>query len=220
VELKLRNIQGQIIGNIEVSDYLFGAPMNEALVHQVMVGQLANARQGTAKTKTRAEVSGGGAKPRPQKSSGRSRQGSIRAPQWKGGGRAFGPAPRSYRHRTPSRMRRQSLIVMLSDKVRSEQLIVLDSLRMSQPKTKEMVKVLEALEVKASAVLVADGTDKAMLRCIRNIPKVKALPASLLNTLDLLNHRQLVMTVDAVRKAEQLWSLPAEKEHNGITEAQ
>jgi len=208
VELKLRNIQGEVIGNVEVSNRVFDAPMNEALVHQVMVGQLANARQGTAKTKTRAYVSGGGVKPRPQKYTGRSRQGSIRAPHWKGGGVVFGPLPRSYRHNTPVRMRRQSLVAMLSDKVRADQLIVLNNLDLEQPKTKEMIKVLRALEVDSTALLVADGADKLVLRSVQNIPKIKMLPASLLNTLDLLNHRKLVMTLDAVRKAEELWNGP------------
>ncbi len=218
MELKLRNIQGEVIGNVEVSNRVFDAPMNEALVHQVMVGQLANARQGTAKTKTRAYVSGGGVKPRPQKYTGRSRQGSIRAPHWKGGGVVFGPVPRSYRHNTPVRMRRQSLVAMLSDKVRADQLIVLNNLDLEQPKTKEMIKVLRALEVDSTALLVADGADKLVLRSVQNIPKIKMLPASLLNTLDLLNHRKLVMTLDAVRKAEELWSGPFGRRKRQVAE--
>lgn len=218
MELKLRNIQGEVIGNVEVSNRVFDAPMNEALVHQVMVGQLANARQGTAKTKTRTYVSGGGVKPRPQKYTGRSRQGSIRAPHWKGGGVVFGPVPRSYRHNTPVRMRRQSLVAMLSDKVRADQLIVLNNLDLEQPKTKEMIKVLRALEVDSTALLVADGADKLVLRSVQNIPKIKMLPASLLNTLDLLNHRKLVMTLDAVRKAEELWSGPFGRRKRQVAE--
>ena len=121
VEVKVRNVQGQVVDSIEVRDDVFGVAMNQALVHQVMVGQLANARQGTASTKTRAHVSGGGAKPRPQKGTGRARQGSIRSPQFRGGGVVFGPHPRSYRHRTPKRMRRMSLVAVLSDKVREDQ---------------------------------------------------------------------------------------------------
>jgi large subunit ribosomal protein L4 len=208
VKLRLRNIKGHTIGSVEVSDRVFNAPMNKALVHQVMVGQLANARQGTAHVKTRRQVSGGGAKPRPQKYTGRARQGSIRAPQWRGGGVVFGPAPRSYRHHTPIRMRRQALLAMLSDKAREDQLIVLDSLELETPKTREMVRVLAALDVDSSVLLVADGADAAVLRSANNIPKIKTLPASLLNTLDLLNHRKLVMTLDAVRRAEELWSAP------------
>lgn len=208
MELKLWNVRGEVVGKVEVKDNLFGLPMNSALVHQVMVGQLANARRGTANTKTRAFVSGGGIKPRPQKGTGRSRQGSTRAPQWKGGGVVFGPRPRSYRHRTPKRMRRLSLATMLSDKAQHDDLVVLDTLVLEQSKTKEMVKVLEALDVKAPVLLVADGADASVLRCARNIPRLKMLPVSLLNTVVLLNHRKVVMTLDAVRKAEGLWGGP------------
>ena len=185
MKLELRNVQGDVVREIEVRDDVFGAPLNRALVHQVMVGQLANARQGTAKTKTRAEVSGGGRKPRPQKGTGRARQGTIRAPHWKGGGVVTGPRPRSYNHRTPRRMRRQSLIAVLSDKVREGQLVVLDGLPMDQPKTKEMLKVLDALEAGRPVLLVADGAGPSVLRSARNIPRLDMLPASLLNTVDL-----------------------------------
>ncbi len=208
VELKVRNSQGQVVGTVEVKDSLFDVPMNAALVHQVAVGQMANRRQGTHKTKTRAEVSGGGIKPRPQKYTGRSRQGSIRAPQWKGGGIVFGPVPRSYRHDTPKRMRRLSLAMVLSDKVREELLVVVDKLDLGQSKTKEMMKVLETLGARQAALLVADGADSAVLKAARNLPELDMLPASLLNTLDLLRHRKVIMTLDALRKAEELWGEP------------
>ena len=208
MDLNVRDIQGKVIGTIEVRDDVFGLPMNTAPVHQVMVGQLANARQGTASTKTRGMVSGGGAKPRPQKHTGRARQGTIRAPQWRGGGVVFGPGPRSYRHHTPRRMRRLALLTMLSDKVRKDELVVLENLELDQPKTKEMVKVLDALDAGQSVLLVADGADKTTLRCASNIPRLKMQPASVLNTLDLLNHRKVIMTLDAVRKAEELWGGP------------
>ncbi len=208
MKLRLHNSRGDVIGSVEVSDRVFGAPMNAALVHQVMVGQLANARQGTAKVKTRSEVSGGGAKPRPQKYTGRARQGSIRSPQWKGGGVVFGPAPRSYRHATPVRMRRKATLAVLSDKAREGELVVVDELAPEAPKTRAMARVLAALGVTSSALLVADGADEATLRSIGNIPRVKPLPAALLNTRDLLNHRRVVMTLDAVRKAEELWGAP------------
>jgi len=208
VKLIVRNVKGETVGDIEVRDDVFGVPMNEALVHQVMVGQLANLRQGTAKVKTRAQVSGGGAKPRPQKSTGRARIGSIRAPHWRGGGVTFGPAPRSYRHRTPRRMRRLSLVAMLSDKVREGHLVVLDRLSFDQPKTKEMVNMVNALDVGPTVLLLTDGTDSAVLRCARNVPRLKTLPTNLLNTLDLLNHRHIVMTRASVRKVEELWGGP------------
>ena len=196
------------MGDVEVRDDVFGVPMRSAPVHQVMVGQLANARQGTAGTKTRAHVSGGGAKPRPQKHSGRARQGSIRAPHYRGGGTAFGPTPRDYRHRTTKRLRRLSLVTMLSEKARSDQLVVVDELVLEQFKTREIQKVLDTLEAGRPVLLVADGADKLVLRCARNIPRLKLLPASLLNTLDLLNHRKVIMTLDAIRKAEELWGGP------------
>ena len=121
---------------------------------------------------------------------------------------AFGVAPRDYRHHTPKRMRRLSLVAMLSDKAREEQLVVLDDLALSRPKTKDMIRILEALETGPSVLLVADGADESVLRCARNIPRLKMLPASLLNTLDLLNHRKVIMTLDAVRRSEELWGGP------------
>ena len=193
-----------MVGEIDVSDEVFSVPINEALIHQVMVGQLANARQGTSSTKTRSNVSGGGAKPRPQKGSGRARAGTIRAPQWKGGGVVFGPTPRSYRHNTPKRMKRLALVSMLSDKAREGHLVILDKLVLANSKTKNMAEVLNALKVARSVLLIADGVNHEILRCARNIPRVKTLPSDLLNTLDLLNYRTLVMTVDSVRNAEKI----------------
>ena len=208
MKLPLKNLQGKDVGEIDVRDDVFGVPMNPALVHQVMVGQLANARQGSAATKTRARVSGGGAKPRPQKHSGRSRQGSIRAPQWRGGGIVFGPTPRSFRQRTPKRMKRQAMLAMLSDRAREGAIVVLEGLELESMKTKAMAEGLRAIGAESSVLLVGDGADPSVLRCANNIPRVKMLPAALLNTVDLLNHRLLVMTVDAVRKAEATWGGP------------
>jgi len=208
LKLRVANVKGEAMGDVEVRDDVFNVPMNTALVHQVMVGQLANARQGTASTRTRAQTAGGGAKPRPQKGSGRARQGSIRSPQWRGGGVAFGPSPRSYRHRTPKRMKRQAMLAVLSDKAREDHLVVLDNLALEQTKTREMVNVLDALDAHTSALLVLDHPHQSLMRCARNIPKIKLLPVSLLNALDLLNHRKVVMTVDAVRRAEEIWGGP------------
>ena len=144
MELRLSNTRGERARRVSVRDDVFGVPMNRPLVHQVVVGQLANARQGTASVKTRAQVSGGGRKPRPQKGTGSARAGSIRAPNWRGGGVVFGPSPRSYRHRTPKKMRRLALTATLSEKVRSKELVVLDELALDRPKTREMVRVLDA----------------------------------------------------------------------------
>ena len=208
MKLTLHNLRGRAIRQVDVRDDVFGVPMNSALVHQTAVSQQSNARQGTASTKTRSQVSGGGAKPRPQKHTGRARQGSIRAPHWKGGGVVFGPTGRSYRRRTPKRMRRQSLVAMLSDKVRSSQLLLVEDLELEERKTKELLSVLNSLGSDSSVLLVADGADEAVLRCARNIPKLKMLPAALLNPVDLLNHKSVVMTLAAVRRAEELWGGP------------
>ena len=205
MELRLKNIRGESSGVVKVRDDVFGVSANRALVHQVMVGQLANARQGTASVKTRAQVSGGGRKPHPQKSTGSARAGSIRAPNWRGGGVVFGPHPRSYRHRTPKKMRRLALMATMSDKVRSKDLVVLDELVLDSPKTGEVIKMLGSLGVGSSVLLVADGTDSSVLSAARNISGLKMLPCSLLNAVDLLNHRKVIMTLDAVRKAESLW---------------
>ena len=219
MDLKIRDKRGDVAGNVQVREDVFGVPMNQALVHQVVVGQLANARQGTASTKTRAQVSGGGAKPRPQKGTGRARQGTIRAPQFRGGGVVFGPHPRSYRHRTPKRMRRLSLVAALSDKAREDRLVVVEDLSFDPPKTGEMAKLLKALGAGPPVLLVADGADPVVLRSARNIPRVKLLPANLLNTLDLVRHRTVVMTLDAVRKAEDLWGGPPTRRGERATRA-
>lgn len=206
MKLEVRNTRGSVLTSVDARDDVFAAPMNSALLHQVIVGQLANKRQGTAKVKSRSEVSGGGAKPRPQKHTGRARQGSIRAPQWRGGGVAFGPTPRSYKQRTPKRMKRDAIKIVLSDKARSRNLIVLDDFALDAAKTKTIANILQALKVESSALLVSDdnaGTDIA--RAARNLPKVRAAPVSLLNALDLLNANKVVMTLDAVRKAEAIW---------------
>ena len=208
MKLALHNTKGIVIGSVDVRDDVFDAPMNAPLVHQVMVGQLANRRQGTAKTKTRAQVAGGGAKPRPQKSTGRARQGSIRSPQWRGGGVVFGPIPRSYRQRTTKRMKRQSLKAMLSSKVRENQLVVVENLELEHDKTKDMAQFLRSLDVSSSVLLVADGAGPETLRAARNLPRVRTIPSALLNTLSILNARKVVMTLDAVRNAEVNWGGP------------
>ena len=208
MNIEVKNIKGESVEEIEIRDDVFGVPMNSVLVHQVVVGQLANARQGTAKAKTRSEVSGGGRKPRPQKGTGSSRQGSIRSPLWKGGGVTFGPSPRSYRQRTPKKMRRAAIRMTLSDKVREGTLIVLQDLTLDSPKTKDFVAMMQALDVERSVLLVGDVADYGSLRGGRNVPGVDMLPADLLNTVDVMNHRTIILTVDAVRKAEALWGTP------------
>lgn len=211
MQLSVLNTEGSQAGTLEVSDLLFGVPMNAAVVHQAMVWQRANARQGTSSTKTRGLVSGGGIKPRPQKHSGRSRQGSIRAPQWRHGGIVFGPSPRSYRQRLPKKMRRLAIRCLLSEKVRADQLTVLQALEFPQPKTKEMQRLLAALGVTSKVLVVTPEKDDKIVMSARSLDKVRTLPAPSLSVLDLLDCDRLVMTVDAVRKVESLWAGAPEK---------
>ena len=205
MELTLKNINGENLGSIEVRDDVFNIDMNQPLLHQVIVAQLANKRQGTAKVKTRSEVSGGGAKPRPQKHTGRSRQGSIRSPLWRKGGVTFGPSPRDYSQRTPKRVKRQALKIVLSDKARENRITILDKIGIDHPKTKSMLNLLKTLDIEPSTLMVLDGEKTDIYRTINNIPKVKCLPSSALNPLDLLNARSIVATLDSIRNIESLW---------------
>ena len=210
MKLRLHDAQGKSLGHIDVLDDLFNARPNPALVHQVVVGQQANARQGTVGTKTRAQVSGGGRKPWRQKGTGRARAGSNSSPIWRGGGVIFGPSPRSYAQRTPKRMRRAALKASLSAKAREGELVVVDKLRLPEPKTKHFVAMMEALGVSGSGsvLLVGDGTDQSVLRCARNVPRLKMMPAFQLSAVDLLSHGRVVMTLGAVREAERIWGGP------------
>ena len=207
MQLPLVNSSGASVGTVEVSDSLFDVPMNEALVHQVAVAHRANARQGTAATKTRGMVSGGGAKPWRQKHTGRARQGSRRAPQWRGGGVVFGPQPRDYSQRIPKKMNRGAIRCLLSQKVRDEKLTVLDGLEFEQPKTKEMAAVLSNLGIATPVLVVTPSPQTDIILSARNLPRVKTIPVFQLNPLDLLNHDRAVVTLDAVRRAEELWAL-------------
>ena len=223
MELPVRNMQGDAVGTVEVSDYLFAVPMNTAVVHQAMVMQQANGRRGTSSTKTRAQVSGGGAKPRPQKGTGRARQGSIRAPHFRGGGIVFGPHVRSYRQRMPKKMRRLAIRCLLSEKVREERLAVLEELHLPQPKTQEMRRLLETLQVSSTALVVSPGVERTVVLSARNLQEIKTLPASSLNVLDLLSYDQLIMTVAAIRKAEEIWTgevSPRSMSETAVVEAQ
>ena len=206
MEYPMKNIVGEDIGSIGLDDRAFSVPMNTAVVHQVMVAQLANARKGTASTKSRNQVSGGGRKPHPQKGTGRARQGTIRAPQWRGGGVVFGPHPRSYKQRTPKKMRRLAIRCLLSEKVSTHRLTVVDQLSMEQPSTKEIKGVLERLGAGSSVLIALEQADQVVHRSARNLAKVRVTPTDLLNVLDLLNYDHLIMTQEAVHKAEALWA--------------
>lgn len=204
--LPLWNSSGESVDTVEVSDGLFNAPMNQALVHQVAVAHMANARQGTSATKTRGRVSGGGAKPWRQKHTGRARQGSSRAPQWRGGGVVFGPQPRDYSQRIPKKMNRGAIRCLLSEKAREEKLIVINEFDLSAAKTSEMTQMLANLGVKTPALIVTQNPQMDVILSARNIRRTKTIPAFQLNTLDLLNHDRVVMNLGAVRKAEDLWA--------------
>lgn len=199
------NLAGEVVDHIEVSERVFGVPFNQAVVHQAMVRQQANARQGTASTKTRGEVSGSTRKLYSQKHTGRARAGSIRSPLRRGGGVIFGPKPRSYRQAMPKKMRRLALRCVLSAKVRDEELIVLEKLELPEPKTKEMVRILAALGVDSSALIVTSELEENVVKSARNLPGVKIMLADLLNVVDILSFKILLMTVAAVRRAEELW---------------
>jgi len=205
VQVPVYDLDGEVATHIEISDDVFGVPFNEAVVHQAMVRQRANARQGTADTKTRSEVSGSSRKLYRQKHTGLARAGSRRSPLRRGGGIVFGPHPRSYRQAMPKKMRQLALRCVLSAKARDEELMVLQELELDKPRTKEIVQILTALGVDSSALIVTGEADDNVVKSGRNLVGIKTLPASLLNVVDILSYKMLLMTVAAVRKAEQLW---------------
>lgn len=205
VQVPVYNTSGEVTGQLEIQDEVFGLPAHPAVVHQALIRQLANARQGTASSKTRGEVAGSGRKLFPQKHTGRARQGSIRAPHRKGSGAAFGPRPRDWSQDMPIKMRRLALKSCLSDKVREGELLVVEDLTPSEPKTRVMKGILDNLKVEAPALLVTAQAEPTLVRSARNLPRVKTLPAPVLNVRDLLSCRRLVMTVAAVRRVEAIW---------------
>lgn len=208
MKLPVKDIEGKKLGEIMVDDAVFGIEPNTAVLHQAFVAQRANQRHGTASTKTRGEVQGSTRKTRPQKYTGRARQGSLRAPHRRGGGVVFGPKPRDYSQRLPKRMKRLAIRSALSGKVADGQLVVVEELKLEPPKTKEMKRILTNLGIERSALIVTGEPDLAVKMSARNLAKAKVLPAAYLNVVDMLNHRDLVMTVSAVKKAEALWGGP------------
>ena len=205
MQVPVYNLAGEVVKHIEISDQVFAVPFNQAVVHQAMVRQRANARQGTSSTKTCSEVSGGGRKLFRQKHTGLARAGGRRSPLRRGGGITFGPKPRSYRQAMPKKMRQLALRCVLSAKTGDEELIVLEQLNFPEPKTKEMVRVLAALGINSSALIVTDGPEENVVKSARNIAGINIMPASLINVVDILSNKMLLMTEAAVRKAEQLW---------------
>ncbi len=200
----VHNMAGDQVGEIELRDDIFAAPINKTVMHQALVRQLANARRGTHKVKTRGEVAGGGRKPWRQKGTGRARQGSTRAPHWRGGGIVFGPTPRSYEQKMPRKMRRVAMRSALSAKAGNAQLVVVQDLALAQPKTKEMVAVLRNLKAEQGALILLRERNANVELSARNLPDVKALQAGYLNMRDLLGYRTLVVTTDAIGEIERI----------------
>ena len=199
------NQDGAEVGEIELSDAVFGAPVNQSLMHQAVVRYQANQRQGTVSTKTRAEVAGGGRKPWRQKGLGRARHGSIRSPIWVGGGVTFGPKPRDFGQKMPKKARRAALRSALSGKVASGEFIVLDSLSLEQPKTRQIVELLDKLNAAGKrALVVTEDTDRNVVLSSRNIPGVATARASDLNVYDGRVNEKVIATKDAVAKIEEV----------------
>ena len=199
------NIEGKEVGTIDLNDAVFGVEVNEHLVHMAVVSQLANNRQGTQKAKTRAEVSGGGRKPWRQKGTGHARQGSIRAPQWTGGGVVFAPVPRDYEVKMNKKERRAALKSALTSKVQENKLVVVDSLALAEAKTKEMQKVLTNLKADKALVVTADDDQKVVLSA-RNIADVQTATVNTINVYDVMKHNTVVVTKDAVASIEEVYA--------------
>jgi large subunit ribosomal protein L4 len=200
------NIDGSQVGELDLAEGVFGLEPHTHVLHSAVLLQQASLRAGTHSTKGRSEVSGGGRKPWKQKGTGRARQGSIRSPQWKGGGIVFGPTPRSYSFKLPRKVRRLAIKSALSSKVISNQIIVLDQLSLSQPKTKDITKLLNNLKVERKALVVTADFDNNVALSARNIPGVKFVAAEGINVLDVMNHDQLIITKDAVAKVEEVFA--------------
>ena len=204
MRVSVRNMAGETVDEIELRDDIFGLEPHEAVMHQAVLRQLANARLGTAATKTRTDVSGGGRKPWRQKGTGRARQGSTRAPQWRKGGIVFGPHPRSYRQRMPRKMRRLALKSALSLKAAADSIVLLDELSIAEPKTKDMLAVLDNLQIDSSALILLSDRSISVEKSAGNIPDVKTLHASCLNVIDILNYDTLVLPVQSLAVIEQI----------------
>jgi large subunit ribosomal protein L4 len=196
--------KGSKISDIELNDSIFGIEPNNHVLFEAVVMQRASLRQGTHKTKIRSEVAGGGRKPWKQKGTGRARQGSIRSPQWRGGGTVFGPTPRSYSYKLPKKVRRLAIKSALSSKVLDENILVLESLAFDTPKTKEFKGVLQALSIESKALIVTADLDENVALSGRNIPGVTIVTADGINVLDVLNHDKLILTKAAVEKVEEV----------------
>ena len=200
------NMQGKKVSDVELSEAVFGIEPNENVVHSALVNYLANQRQGTQSTKTRAEVRGGGRKPWRQKGTGRARQGSIRAPQWIKGGIALGPKPRSYRYSVNKKVKRLAIRSILSSKVLENQLTVVDKLDLAEIKTKSMVKAFDSLKLEGKTLVVLPEKNLNVQASTRNIEGAKAILVNTINVYDLLRYTNLVLTLDTVKKLEEVYA--------------
>jgi len=200
------NIEGKKVKKVDLKEEIFGIEPNEAVVHSVLVNYLANQRQGTQSTKTRAEVRGGGRKPWKQKGTGRARQGSIRAPQWIKGGIALGPKPRSYKYRVNRKERQLAIKSLLSSKVLENQLVVIDALPFKEIKTKQMVSALANNKVEGKTLVMLPEKNEAVQKSARNIEGVKTTLVNTINVYDLLKYNKLVLTLDTVKKLEEVYA--------------
>ncbi|MGI6585712.1 MAG: 50S ribosomal protein L4 [Gracilibacteraceae bacterium] len=202
----LYNVSGKQVGEIELSENIFGADVNIEAMHQVVKMYLANQRQGTQSALTRAEVRGGGRKPWRQKGTGRARHGSIRSPQWRKGGVVFAPKPRSYRYTVPKKIKRIAMKSALSSKVNDNSLVVIEELNFDEPKTKQVVSLLENLKVDSKALIVLADNNENVVKSARNIKGVKTTLVNTLNVYDILNHEKFIITKDAVKKVEEVYA--------------
>lgn len=205
MQVPVKSSTGETLRQIEISDFVFGVKPNRSVAHQALIRQLANERQGNASAKTRTEVAGSTKKMYAQKHTGRARPGSIKSPLRKGGGIIFPPKPRDYHLSIPKKMRRLALRSVLSSKVAENEFVVLDSFGIDAPKTREMSNILNVLGIESSALIALEQPDVNVVKSARNIPGVTTIPANLLNVGDIMSHKVLLMTVNAVRRAEELW---------------
>ena len=205
-KIDVYNMQGKKVSDVELNEAVFGIEPNEAIVHSVLVNYLANQRQGTQNTKTRAEVRGGGRKPWRQKGTGRARQGSIRAPQWIKGGIALGPKPRSYTYKVNKKEKQLAIRSLLSSKVLENELTVVEKLEMKEAKTKEMVKTLSNLKVEGKTLIIVADKNENVYLSSRNIEGVKAITLNMINVYDLLQYNKLVLPLDTVKKLEEVYA--------------
>lgn len=205
MQIPVYNLMGEITDHVEIRDDIFALPFNEAVIHQAMVRQLANKRRGTASTKTRGEVRGSTGKVYRQKYTGRARRGSVKSPLLRGGGVVFGPKPRSYRQSMPKKMRRSALKGLLSSKVREGKMKAIEELNFEKPRTKDMVDTLSALGVDSSVLIVTAQSQPTLVKSAHNLADTKVLPSALINVLDLLSYKTLIVTVSALRNIERIW---------------